>query len=141
MQLLRILRNLMLVLALGVWNNHCILSDALAAGLPKSTSNSHCHNEKDDHHNEKGTNHHSKCNDSGCCQPALQSADASSFSNQVVLYYTPVLSNLFVIQIYSNLEINPLSFFEGTGPPGKQQTLISSLTSAPNAPPISSSYC
>lgn len=142
MSLVKRFKSIMFVLALVVWANHCILSDALASPKSNTVKQSHCHGEEgpsgqDD--NQGGTDHHSKCSDSGCCQPALQSADASSLAAPGVFGDLAILFQNLEIQVQT-FTPSQLSKFIGTGPPDTPSILISALYSAPNAPPVSSKY-
>ena len=124
-----------------VFANHCIVGDSLARLSPRAY---HCHDEGDSdghQHNQESSNHHSKCKGGGCCQPALESSTSFLSQDASNVPILTVTLNQYIIELHSPTSIEYLSLFEGMGPPDTPKILVSSLYSAPNAPPLSSSYC
>jgi hypothetical protein len=128
-----VIKAVFLVLILGVWANHCIIGDLYAASRKESQKqDSPCH------HDDKGgsKSHHTKCQGEGCCQPAI--SPSGDFLAKVAVEFPamPMIVNSSVPLVHHSY-VTPRLVPEATGPPLLANSLISSLTSAPNAPPRS----
>jgi len=118
--------------------NHCVLGDLLAENSStgqKTQSHSGCHHDEQSGDKQSG-NHHSKCQDKGCCGPAIIKGDSSHLALAKSVSFQPLLlpvSNFTYSVFTTHLETVA---FHCLSPPGQDRLLISSLTQAPNAPPI-----
>ena len=130
---LGVIKTTVLVLMVGVWSSHCILSDCFGASRNAShNQSSHCHR------GDEGTskNHGSSCQGAGCCQPAISGTSSSLAKTFVVLSVVPTITNFAVCAVEYVDVIRGLAT-EATGPPLPADSLVLALTSAPNAPPRS----
>jgi hypothetical protein len=135
---------LLILVAWFLYTNHCILSDAFALSQSEksSTESSGCcpHSKEDNSKEQKEPlNHHSKCKDSGCCQPvfkgdsslkigAAELFQADSFFEFIGPSWTVGALALELKRAY----VPPIN-----SPPLNFSTSIDSLDLAPNAPPVS----
>lgn len=130
----RLVTSLLTILAVLVWSNHCIIGDVFASQKTPTHQTSHCHGENSDEKGGDKGNHHSECQDSGCCQPAIQ-AYHSIDQAQILLDVSPVsyvsIWRAVFSEVHSVLVPHP-----PTGPPlvTSLPAFISSI--APNAPPV-----
>ena len=122
-----------------VFTNHCILADAAAS--PASNKSHHCHDENSDSSKKDSSHHsshHSQCNDSGCCQPALQSATVLSQTGLKLTFAQPFFPTFnFIFDTFSGSVENVGILSEATGPPTRSEIYLLGLSLAPNAPPAS----
>lgn len=124
----------LLMLVLWIFSaNHCILSDALA-----DNSNAPCH-EHSSNKDSKSTpkSHHSKCCDSGCCNPALASGTATFKSDPAALSLTlmPIIRWQSISFDYEFLLVDSTSEPPRTKPKISTSILLISAIS-PNGPPL-----
>ena len=134
MSLQRLITSCVTVLAVLVWSNHCILGDVFASEKTPAQQTSHCHGDGSTEDGQTKGNHHSECQDSGCCQPAIQALHSIDHQ-QVVLDVSPInyvtLTRAFFPEAHTVLVAHP-----PTGPPvvSFDPAFLSSI--APNAPPL-----
>lgn len=121
---------LFLIISVLAWASHCILIDAYGSAENTNSKSSPCHS------TEKKEGHHKKCQDTGCCQPAIKTSGQSLAHLDQFTSYSPfILTN--VGTVFENT--TDFSFVvpqHTTGPPKVFSSLVSSLSSAPQAPPL-----
>lgn len=137
------------LLVLAVWlfaSNHCFMMDAYGSKFSKANKGNSlgCHkvsshsktSAEGSTHNKK---HHSKCSDSGCCQPVLSKFESSL--NPIGFDYAKIpfnaLSSAFILlNLYSRTELN-FGVIEGDSPSlNRRHFLVATLLDAANAPPF-----
>ena len=121
-----------------VFTNHCILADALVSSAPHKTH--HCHDESDS--TKKSSSGHSLCNDSGCCQPALQSSTNLSQAGPILAFALPFIPSLnYIFETFPSSVKNVGIVSEAAGPRTRSEIHLLGLSLAPNAPPFPLTSC
>lgn len=123
-----------------LWTNHCIVSDAFAL-VESSREHSPCHSDSDEESrttDPKKQSHHEECQKNGCCQVFLTAKTVDGPSLEVVKLSDPESA----LSLHAHLGLlapSPQPFLTFTlAPPDdwlRPHDLVTSLVTAPNAPP------
>lgn len=134
---LRHIQILTLLFATFLATGHCTVADILSNFFSaESKTASHC---SEHHGKNKKTpgNHHSSCKDNGCCQPLLKTLEVGSaalVASNISYVCLPVDTYVLNFGLLADRVGLHLPF--ANAPPAFLRSDISSLHSAPNAPPL-----
>ena len=117
--------------------NHCFAAN-LTASQHQSPNNHDCCGE---HHGQKGSKNsnessHSSCDDEGCCQPVIKGTENLSLSQSSVLAAQWIPVDSFSYESRPKTFTDDIQWPLALAPPRVLNPLLSSLQSAPNAPPL-----
>ena len=132
----RALKTFFLVFVWLFATNHCLAAN-LTTSRHQSTKSHDCceHQHKEDKNSKAPSDRHSSCNDDGCCQPVIKSVeDSNNPASVIASQLVPVAS--FSYEEPKSTPVTEIQWPLALAPPKVKNSLLSSLHSAPNAPPF-----